>query len=218
MMDEFDEPLNLTIKKMPVSTTLVDLNRNIKTLNADLIKRNYSDVKNNEDVNVNGINAIKHLNYFSEQGCLDLSKSNIKTQDNSYVKNNEYRNIYDDVYKHSYIYENLTNTYLSTPETVFSLFTQVTHDKLLANWYANSLLNASSYLNLARTSDVHENKHNHTSSDDSVLLNNKTTNKQNKSSRSNFELIKNRVQEEKIITKNDFYSNLNKNRAYRGNP
>lgn len=216
-MDEFDEPLNLTIKKMPVSTTLVDLNQNIKTLNTDLIKRDneQADVSRKvEDVNINGINATKLR--FPEEGCLDLSKSNAKIKDD-FNKNNYagHLNIYDDVYKHSYIYENLSNTYLSAPESVFPGFGQITDNKFLASWYANSLLNARAYLNLARVNDAYKTKHNLAS--DGVPLNNKTINKP-KSSATHFELIKNEVQEGKFISKNDLYSNLNRNRAYRGNP
>lgn len=217
-MDGFDEPLNLTIKKMPVSTTLVDLNQNIKTLNTDLIKRDNEQLnptKKVEDININGINATK--NYSPEEGCLDLSKAKIQDElKNNYSGN---LNIYDDVYKHSYIYENLSNTYLSAPESIFPGFGQITDNKLLASWYTNSLLNARAYLNLARVNDAYKTKHNLTS--DGVTLNNKTAtaNKPKSASTPHFELIKNEVAEAKF-SKNDLYSSLNRSRAraYRGNP
>lgn len=172
-MDIPEEPLNLTTKKMPVS---LDFNQNIKTVNIDFVGRDSE--KQKLQLNAN------------QEGCLDLSKSNNNKQVNeddtknkrySYenLKNQqEYNRIYDDVYKHSYIYENLSNTY---PENIFSAFRD---NKLLASWYANSLL----YLNLARADAEH--KQNNSAGANN--LNNSADKKPiNRKPSAHFELIKN---------------------------
>lgn len=187
-MDIPEEPLNLTTKKMPVS---LDFNQNIKTVNIDFISRDSEKQKLQRNAN--------------QEGCLDLSKSNnnncnkqvnaddTKNKRYSYenMKNQqEYNRIYDDVYKHSYIYENLSNTY---PENIFSAFRD---NKFLASWYANSLL----YLNLARA-DVEHKQNNSAGANN---LNNSADKKPiNRKPSPHFELIKNE-------TKNNAHNERNK--------
>lgn len=178
-MDFLDEPLNLTMKKIPL-----DVNQNIKTLNTDMINR---DAKKND-------NRV-------QDGCLDLSKANNKqvndedTKNKRYfyenMKNQQYRsNIFDDVYKHSYIYENLCNTY---PENILSAFAD---NKFLASWYASSIMNASAYLNLARSDDTFLNKQN---KNVNTVLNNSADKKPaNRDPNARFELIKNETKEHRF--------------------
>lgn len=176
-MDIADEPLNLTTKKMPL-----DFNQNIKTVNIDSINRESEKEKLESKVNQD------------QEGCLDLSKSNYNKQVNENDKNKrysyenlknqqEYNRIYDDVYKHSYIYENLSNTY---PENIFSAFRD---NKFLASWYANSLL----YLNLARADAEHKQNN----SGGANILNNSAEKKPvNRKPSAHFELIKNETKKD----------------------
>lgn len=128
-MEIWEEPLNLSINKKLVEE--VDHNSNVKRTN---------ETENNKVKRVNNNNCC-----WTDDECLDLRKCKT-TNDNNNLKNNK---IFDDVYKRSYIYENLSNTYLPTAENFYTLFSD---SKFLASWYANSLLTAAgtTYLNLAR--------------------------------------------------------------------
>lgn len=157
-----EQPLNLTTPKK--LTEEVDHNSNVK--------------RTNENEN----NKVKRVNCWTNDECLDLRKCKA-TNDNNNLKNNK---IFDDVYKRSYIYENLSNTYLPTAENFYSLFND---NKFLASWYANSLLTAagSTYLNLARV-EVNKISDKRASADP---LNNEKKRPNNGCRRTNFEVIRN---------------------------
>lgn len=161
-MEICEEPLNLSINKKMVEE--VDHNANVKRINAS---------ENNN---------VKNVNFWRDDECLDLRKCKT-TNDNNNLKNNK---IFDDVYKRSYIYENLSNTYLPTAENFYSLFND---NKFLASWYANSLLTAAGtgYLNLAR-GEVNKTGDKRASTDP---LNNEKKRLNNGCRRANFELIRN---------------------------
>lgn len=164
-MEICEEPLNLTINKKMVEE--VDHNANVK--------------RTNENDN----NNVKNVNCWKDDECLDLRKG--KASDNaSKLKNNR---IYDDVYKRSYIYENLSNTYLPTPENFYTLFND---NKFLASWYANSLLTAgTTYLNLARAEVNKTSDKRAVAAAVSDPLNNEKKRPNNGCRRTNFELIRN---------------------------
>lgn len=164
-MEICEEPLNLTINKKMVED--VDVNANVK--------RTAKQTENN--------NHVKNVNFWRDDECLDLRKCK-GSNDNNNLKNNK---IYDDVYKRSYIYENLSNTYLPTAENFYALFND---NKFLASWYANSLLTAagSTYLNLAR-GEVNKTVDKRASAD--PLNNEKKRLNNNGCRRTNFELIRN---------------------------
>lgn len=132
--------------------------------------------------NVTENNNVKNVNFWRDDECLDLRKCKT-TNDNNNLKNNK---IFDDVYKRSYIYENLSNTYLPTAENFYSLFND---NKFLASWYANSLLTAAgtTYLNLARA-EVNKTGDKRATADP---LNNEKKRMNNGCRRANFELIRN---------------------------
>lgn len=202
--------------------SLVDFNQNVKTINTDVINADVNKEKcDNEEPNPAKTN-VKNVNCWNEE-CLDLTKNKAKQVNSdgdesgflSDIKNKNLKNqnIFDDVYKQSYIYENLSNTYLPTPDNFYSIFNHITDNKFLASWYTNSLLNANRYLNLPR---AEVGKTNAKQVVGKVLNNSadrKPNNcKQQQRSSPNFELIRNEMREKKCRTqtKNDYYSNLNK--------
>lgn len=169
-MDNTDEPLNLTLKKMPIAIvapfSIVDANQNIKMNN----NNNNNNINNNNETSVSNINknsdelpedlSTKNKNNVSDQG-LDLSKNSKDKNLENNVHNETIRNylLKNDVSRNSYNKntfnpdESFLNDYTKlcdfyenltqktySTDNFYSFLNNLTDNKFLSMWYMNTIL------------------------------------------------------------------------------
>lgn len=224
-----DEPLNLTLKKMPIAIvapfSIVDANQNIK-MNNNNITNEGSVSNNNNNVNKTSDELPEDLSTksknSSDQG-LDLSKNSnhvnnetirsylLKDDDvarNSYNKNtfNPDDSFLNDYSKLCDFYENLTQKTYST-DNFYSFLNNLTDNKFLSMWYMNTILQQQNpFLNLTTplTTTSYDTTKTTIPTDSKGILNNLLDKKPYKTYKfpSGFDaLIKNEMQPEKSDTK-----------------
>ncbi|KAJ8934667.1 hypothetical protein NQ314_013233 [Rhamnusium bicolor] len=171
IMDVPEEPLNLTLKKMPIAIvapfSVVDSNQNFKTTNNNSNNNNYVNFNNNNESNQTDLNKCDDLpedlsikNKTNGDQGLDLTK-NINTQvnfekpnidhtehlRNYFSKNVETQNSYDkntfnDHYNNNH---KLVNSYENSTTKNHDLdiysFLNNLDNKFVSLWYMNSIFN-----------------------------------------------------------------------------
>ncbi|CAH0546216.1 unnamed protein product [Brassicogethes aeneus] len=190
-MENSDEPLNLTIKKMPIAIVApfhhVDQNHNIKINNNNddkLPANNNNNNKNEEDVpqdlsrktptSENGLDLSTKKQpekiYHNEQLRKYLCKD--EQSDNSYNKNtfNGDNQIVNDYNKLRDFYENIANK--GDNNNIYSFLNNLCDNKFLSAWYMNTMLTQQNpYLNYAPPPSPYECKSD-TSPNRNRILNN----------------------------------------------
>ncbi|CAG9855962.1 unnamed protein product [Phyllotreta striolata] len=131
-MEISEEPLNLTLKKMPIAIvtpfSVVETHQNAKTNNNDLTS---TDVNKDEDLPEDL--SVKKIN----EDVLDLTRNNHTEQLRKYLcKNEETRNSYE-----KNTFNDYYNNKLSPRDSPYNIFNASDNNNLLSMWYMNSFLN-----------------------------------------------------------------------------